>query len=130
MEEAEVLKCGVCGEIVEDGKKFFRKSQKCKKCYDKRWQRERKEKLKESADRVKKVASLPHGDTGVVKAKAVKPKPANVSAAAGELDKTEPTNGTAAAITRIEGEIEYLENQKEGIEYKLSVLRDVRGMLG
>ncbi len=38
----EIFKCKVCGTISEDGKKFFIKTQECKRCYDRRWKAEQK----------------------------------------------------------------------------------------
>lgn len=108
-EEKEVLKCKTCGHVAEDGEKFFKKTEECNRCYQARWQREKRG--KDAAGTVDKPAPKP-----------ALPKPQPV--------KTAPKNGTGDAIMRIDGEIEDLENQKEIIEYKLSVLRDVRGMLG
>lgn len=110
MEDKTVMRCHICGNVVEDKKKFFKKTQECRKCYDKRWLRERNEKI--AAGKIDKPSP---------KANPVLPKPQPVKAA--------HTNGTDEIITKIEDEIELLQNQKEVIEYKLSVLQEVRGML-
>ncbi len=117
-EEKEVLKCKVCGSVTEDSKKYLRKSQECRKCYDKRWCREKKA---ANTDKASTTKSLPHGDVGVSKPATQKTKPANGPAAIERLDAT---------IKALNEHIKDLEDQMEAAAYKLSVCEEVRGMLG
>ncbi|OHB71292.1 MAG: hypothetical protein A2W23_00170 [Planctomycetes bacterium RBG_16_43_13] len=117
-EEKEVLKCKTCGSVTEDSKKYLGKSQECRKCYGKRWLREKGAK---NPDKPSTTKSLPHGDAGVSKPATQKPKPANGSAAAEKLDYT---------IKKLNEVIGELENKLEAAKFKLSVCEEVRGMLG
>lgn len=112
-EEKEVLRCSVCGLVTKDGKKYFRKTQECKKCYQARWLKEK---------RAKAVGTNPiNAIKPVRQTNIVKPKPTNVPAAIEKLDRT---------IKGLNEIIEEIESNLEAAKYKLSVCEEVRGMLG
>ena len=119
-EEKEVLKCKTCELVIEDSKKYFKKSQECRKCYDKRWLREKRAK---NPDKPSTTKSLPHGDTGNGKAKSAPQglKLANESRAIEKLNNE---------IAKLSKELGLLDEQASVIRHELGIYEKVRGMLG
>ncbi len=111
----EILKCKACGAAENAGAKFNKKTQECKKCYQVRWLREKREK-KASIGKEGKSNPAPKPQK-----QRIKEMPANGSSAIARLDEE---------IGCIKDFIVKLESEIEAYKYRLSVYEEVRGMLG